>query len=170
MLVVLSELDCLEYLQKRNIFPDQFYTDVNQFKNRVAVMSDVDVICILTGAERFNKRVVISIMKSLHQRLDSKYAKINSLTVLSDVVLPTLGEYYLYSNIPENAVKMNGWNKKGSTVNPLKQYEGKPVKCERIVEWRDTGDVEELKAQYIEEHTDNPDDKYVSLITIPKIR
>lgn len=117
-LVVLSEINCIAYLQKHGIVPSEFYTDFELFKNHAVSFSDTVVLCLFAGTCRFSKRRVLEYCGVLRKRMESEYDKgIKDVVVLSDTVLPTCSDYYLYNNTPIKCAKFKKWKSVGSLVN-----------------------------------------------------
>lgn len=114
-LVVLSEINCLGYLQRNGISPMEFYTDFAQFKNRSVSFQDVTVLVIFAGTCRFSKRLVLEFVQVLRKRVESEYDNgIVSCIVLSDTVLPSCSDYFLYRNTPLDCVEFNKWKSIGA--------------------------------------------------------
>lgn len=123
MFVVLSEIDCLSWLQIHGIFPDEFFTDMDLFRNKMIVYSDVDVVVLFAGSCNFRKRLVCELVTQLRERLGKG---IRSVTVYSDCVLPSLNEYYKYTERPQVGCLHNKYKKVGGEEDLWEDFEGLP--------------------------------------------
>lgn len=118
MLVVLAEVDCLDYLQNLGVYPDAFYTDFKAFKSDTVMFDEVDVLIIFVGACQFNRQAVLSFSTSLRHRVEDELAdSIRSVEVLTDLTLPKEIEYpyYRFENRLDQLKKVQG-NKVGPYV------------------------------------------------------
>lgn len=98
MLVILSEFECLEKLNVRGIYPDEYFTDIYSFKERCIAFQHATVVLITAGLSRFNKQRVIELSKLLKSQSDDKnYNSIDNFILLSDIQF-RLPEYYRYSS------------------------------------------------------------------------
>lgn len=113
-LVVLAETNCLGYLQKHNIKPAEFYTDFELFKNKASVLQDVKVLVLFKGTCRFSKRLVLDCAETIRKRVEAQTSKMQGIYILSDVILPTCKDYYLYAGSPLWGAKCASWKVKGN--------------------------------------------------------
>lgn len=147
MLYVLSEMDCLGYLQGRGIYPDMFFTDTNEFRNRVAMARGVDVLIIMAGGCEFNKNVVNELIRVIRDRANNaEDSGVNSLCVLSDVTLPSIRGYYKYRLSPEQAYPADGYDVSKTPEDVLSKYVCAPVDARMF---RRGAGVEELREQVL---------------------
>lgn len=169
MLVVLSEINCLETLKAKNVCPDEFYTDLDEFKNRTVFMKDATVLVIFAGNCRFNKRHTLEFVKTLMRRADTERdSGIKRVYIVSDMTLAGIRSYYKYSGNLDKVDIMHGWScvKEGIDIwRKLATGERETV-CHLSV--YDTGEVEPLIEQYKDE-TNTPDE-YIGLIQVPNLR
>ena len=112
-LYVLSEIDCLSHLNKNGIYPDEFYTDVVEFRNRSYLFDEANIIVIFTGSCRFQSRYVLDLIGNLFSRRDNeKDTGVNSVTVFSDKYMPALYSYYKYDRVLKNVSQYDRYNLK----------------------------------------------------------
>lgn len=108
-LVVLSEIDCLDLLKRKGIYPSRFYTDFETFKNHSPIFDDVIVVCIFAGTCAFSKRRVLEAMMNLRKRANEDPESIKGVYILSDTILSGCKSYYLYRSIPLSVSKYSGF-------------------------------------------------------------
>ena len=112
MLVVLSEIDCLNYLQNQGIYPDEYYTDFELFKNHCASFRDATLLFILAGSCKFNKRHTTDFIKAQYKRKENeKDTGIVNVVVVTDSMIPTLNLYFKFEDNLDVVYKCNGWKK-----------------------------------------------------------
>ena len=112
MLVVLAEIDCLDYLQSQGIMPDEYYTDYEVFKQRCASFKNATELIILAGSCQFNKRHTTEFIKAQVKRQNNPNDKgISNVIVLTDYMIPTLELYYKFDDNLDEVYKCSGWKK-----------------------------------------------------------
>lgn len=95
MLNVLSEINCLELLESKGIYPDSFYTDFELFKKKSTSFKDADVVIFKLGTCSFSGGQIIEFVNLLRKRVQNEKDKgIKSVTLVSDIEMPVVGEYY----------------------------------------------------------------------------
>lgn len=165
MLFVLSEIDCLEYLKTQNIYPDEFFTDLEMFKNKVIVQSDIDVLVIFAGSCLFSKRVVSELVTKIRNRISNEVdTGVKSITVLSDTILTSIDDYYIYYGRPDNVYKVTR-EKVGKEKSSILQNfvsEEKPCKV-HLAEYDCTKAAEAIKERF------DKTDELLQVIQVPKI-
>ena len=118
MLAVLTEINCLDYLNEKGIYPDEYFTDFAMFKNRCVAYKDATLVVILAGVCKFNKRLLTDFIKAQNKRaLNHSDKGIKKVIVLSDSMIPNLEEYYKFENRLEKFYRCKGWNKSKSTTD-----------------------------------------------------
>lgn len=151
-LLVLSEIDCRDFLKSRGIFPDEFYTDFVLFRNKSASFTGCDVFILFAGSCHFSKRHVLDIIKTLKRRAaNEKDNGINSVTVFTDVFLPTLDKYYKYQGKLSNISEYSHWKliEKASPVwSQVPKGSGGTDLVSYLTDY-DRGEVDSLKETYI---------------------
>ena len=75
MLAILSEINCLDVLNSKGVYPDEFYTDIDKFKGNTVAFREATIFVIFAGNCRFNKKHTIELVKSLTKRADSELDK-----------------------------------------------------------------------------------------------
>lgn len=163
MLMILSEINCLDYLRSRDVYPDEFFTDLSLFKHRIVMNTDVDVLIIFAGSCSFGKRVVQEYVNELNKRMKDETDKgIKSICVLSDTVLPSLDNYYKYTRRPDSCSKCSHWNISKGVVDILGKYKCAEKNTEVYLcdsDMSNTGDI--LLASR------DKDDELLSIIQVP---
>lgn len=123
-LIVLSEIDCLTYLLRTLVKPNEYYTDFEEFSNHVAHFTDTTVVIILGGACVFGKRRVLDLYKMLSLRADDESdTGINDVYLLSDICFPTCEEYYFFENEPTLCREYSYLKQVGNPVAVLSSIE-----------------------------------------------
>ena len=169
MLVVLSEINCLHNLNTYGVYPDEFYTDFEAFKNRVVSIEDAQVLIITAGVCRFYKKLLIELCKTLHKRLnDDCDSGIKEFFVLSDTNLPQLEEYYkFYNGDLSDCEEFDKWESLGK-VDIISHLRGSEKKCSLYLSDFDKVDIEDAVENY--KHRHNSEDDYVPLIKVLDVK
>lgn len=116
--VVLSEFNCINYLRAKGFEPVEFYTDLEEFKERSIFFNDVIVVMILSGACTFPRNRVIELQDTLSQRAITDNDKgVADFIVLSDAILPHCKDYFLYRDNPMNCIRYSGWRVTSNTFH-----------------------------------------------------
>lgn len=165
MLMVLSEIDCLSYIQSMGVYPDSFFTDFDTFQHHVVVKDNADIIIILAGTCSFSKRAVEDYITTLIQRKESKTdTGIRSIRVMSDTVLKKTNDYYLYDTRPDYFYHVVG-GKKGKTLEDVWGLYRSDVKdCAKYL---DRTDLDLISSDLKKKH--DRDDELLSIIQIPHL-
>lgn len=109
MLVVLSEIDCIDYLREMGLYPDEYFTDFEIFRNKAVSFRDASILVILAGTCRFSVRHTIEVVKLFYKRQsNSKDSGIKDVIVLSDSTISGLSKYYKFK---DNLEKVDEYNK-----------------------------------------------------------
>lgn len=168
-LLVLSEIDCRDFLTSRGIHPDEFYTDFMLFKNKSSIFSDCDIIILFAGSCHFSKRHVLDIIKTLQKRASNEDdLGIKSVTVVTDVFLPSISKYYKYQGVLSNISEYSGWklvNKKSDIWDKVPKGKEGIATLSYLTNY-DNGDVYNLKDSY--KSSLSEDSELRSLIKKPK--
>lgn len=171
MLVVLSEMNCLNKLRALGVYPDIFYTDENAFREQSATFMDATVIVIFGGSFRFNKRALINIIKGLMKRQESESdSGIKAIHVFSDSTISGLYAYYKYYGTLGSVDVMRGWNVVKKGVFPWTKLQTPEKETKMVMSKYDMSDAYELREQYKENKGKGVEDVYVKLIKVPKVR
>lgn len=118
MLAILSEIHCLDYLLKRGIFPDEYFTDFNMFKNRAVGYRDATVVIITAGLCRFSKRHTVELAKLLIKRSENEKDRgISKVFFISDTFMPTLDFYYKFQDNMDSFTTYKGMDKVKENIN-----------------------------------------------------
>ena len=109
MLVVLSEIHCLDKLNSLGVYPDEYYTNFDTFKIRSSYFMNADLLIILGGNCRFNKRAVVVLIESLRNRkYDKNDGSIKKIWVMTDQHIKGINHYYLYRGMFKGVTEYRG--------------------------------------------------------------
>lgn len=171
MFAVLSEINCLKTLNNFGVYPDEFYTDIDLFRNRAVSFKDATLMVIFAGSFRFNKRLTIEMVKNFVKRASSdEDSGIKKVYVLSDVTIPSLNKYYKYTSTIQKVDIMRSWNavRKDIDIWKFLRTEKKESKC--YMSSYDLGNATDYEEVYKSPDRKNTEDEYVKLIFIPDIK
>lgn len=169
MLAVLSEINCLETLNRKGVYPDEFYTDVDIFKNRAVSMRDAIVLVIFAGSCRFNKRYTLEFLKTLMHREDSEQdSGIKRVYIVSDITLSGIRSYYKYTGNLDLVDIMHGWKCFKQKVDIWPRLRTEKVETVCYLSQYDSGDTEEVLKQYMENLVFK--DEYADLVRVPDLQ
>lgn len=166
-LVVLSEVNCIEYLRKHGVYPSQFYTDIQTFENMASFFTDVKVVCIISGNSLFSKGKQHEVFKFLDERMqDGASTSISGYYVLSDVQIEGR-PYYKYDKNLSNVSLVSG-----RKVTPVPDFWKKldcvPSKTALYLCARDTGNLQPAMEKY-KRILDTHDTSFESAIKRPEL-
>lgn len=117
-LIVLSEIDCIDFLRRKEIYPSEYYTSFEDLKNRVSFLQDAIIVCILAGTCSFSKRHILEFCMMLQKRAENEFDNgVKEVYILTDTVLPNCKSYYLYRDIPLSFTHYKGWSKKKENLD-----------------------------------------------------
>ncbi len=173
MLAVLAEIDCLENLQSRGIYPDEYFTDFEAFKNKSVSYRDCTVVIIIAGTCQFSRRHIIEFIKTLFKRQENKQdTGIVGVIVLSDTLLPNIEKYYKFEDSFENFQLYSGKKCRGNAPNVwalIDEYQTKErhTVYSRLSEF-DTGNIERILKKPSEKSSS--EDALVRLIKVPDVK
>lgn len=106
----------LGYLQKHGIVPAELYTDFELFRNKAVTFNNTVVMFLLAGTCRLSKRRVLDCAATLERRAESNLG-IENVIILSDTVLTTCKNYYMYNDSPLKCIQFSKAKAKGSLVS-----------------------------------------------------
>ena len=113
MLVVLSEINCLNSLNRLGVYPDIFYTDFEIFKTETFMYNHANIVILFAGNCRFTKRLVMEQIILLSKRAeDEEDTGIDNLYILTDTKLGTLKFYYSYHYDLNKVFRTENWKEK----------------------------------------------------------
>lgn len=171
MLVVLSEINCLEQIKGQGVYPDLFYTDYNLFKNHAVSFQQADIIVMFVGTCLFNRKLVTETVKNLMKRAENtKDTGIRSITIISDGQHPLINHYYRFVGDFASAVACKGYDevKGAKPVNVWSAFRSEPKETKIYLSSYDTGNDSKAKEEY--EHRFNTEDEYAKLIKVADIK
>ena len=117
MLVIVSEFDCLEKLNARGIYPDEYFTDIYAFKERCIAFEHATVMLITAGLSRFSRQRIVEVTKLLQSQAEDKNLyNIDNFLLVTDMQF-RLKEYYRYSPDFATFDKYDNFKKVESDVN-----------------------------------------------------
>lgn len=127
MLLVLSEIECLDYLNSVDVYPDIFFTDFKMFKNMVVGTENADIVILLAGTCRFSKRLISELATQLMNRAKSETdGGIRSVCVMSDTDLRSIPLYYKYDGRPFSFLPVENGKIKKTPVDLWSRYKSEP--------------------------------------------
>lgn len=169
MLAVLAEINCLETLQQKGVYPDEFYTDIEVFKNRTIFMKDTTVLVIFAGSCQFNKRYTLEFLKTLMHRAEAEQdSGIKKVYIVSDMTLAGIRSYYKYQGNLDLVDIMHGWKCAKQGVNIWPKLATGERKTTSYLSAYDAGNVDAVIAKCQEEAKDV--DEYSKVIKVPNIQ
>ena len=169
MLTILSEINCLEKLNTLGVYPDEFYTDIEIFKNNTASFRDATVLVIFAGNCAFNKKHTIELVKNLMKRASSESDfGVKAVYVVSDTVIPSLTSYYKYTGNLDVVDIMRGWNSVKSGVNIWSKLSSRKKDSKLFLSSYDECNSEAAREAYKNRH--RAEDDYIRLIQIPNVK
>lgn len=125
-LVVLSEINNLDYLRKHGIYPSQFFTDIKAFEKMSSFFHNVKVCCILSGSCSFSRRKLGELFNFCQERIDDSESKsIEELIIFSDTDV-FKREYYRHSGNLGCVDLMDGKKTIKQGINPWKTFQFEP--------------------------------------------
>lgn len=104
-LVILAENNCIKYLREHGLYPSEFYTDVEMFKERSMFFNDVTVLMLFSGSDVFSHKQADELIRLLDDRALSLDKAVSDLIILSNTVMPNCKDYFLYQNTPFSCVR-----------------------------------------------------------------
>lgn len=169
MLAILSEINCLSVLNSKGVYPDEFYTDIEKFKNNTVFFKEATIIVIFAGNCHFNKKHTIELIKSLTKRADSeKDMGISHVYIISDMTIAGLRSYYKYEGNIDTVSIMHGWNSVRDNVDIWKKLQNEPKQAKCYLSSYDTGNIDELVKSYNSRFS--KEDDYIKLIVVPDVK
>lgn len=167
-LLILSEIDCSSFLNSIGIYPDEFYTDFMLFKNKAFTFSDADIIIMFAGSCHFSKRHVLETVKILQGRADNPDdVGVNSVTIITDIFLPSVHKYYKFQGRLANISEYSGWrcvHKESNIWGRIPRGTNASNESYFFTKY-DKGDVSKLRKEF--KALDSPDEGLRALIKKP---
>ena len=174
MLAVLSEIHCLDYLNERGIFPDEYFTDFELFKNRSVSYQDATLVIILAGVCHFSRRHTVEFIKQQYKRKENKDDKgIRDVFVLTDAYIPNLDLYYKFQDNLDEFQKINGMSLLSTakidiwTIIDDYQTEGEHKTSVYLSDY-DVGSSDEIVDKI--KNTSSSEDELIRLIKCPDVK
>lgn len=125
-LVVLSEINNLDYLRKHGIYPSQFFTDIKAFEKMSSFFNNVKVCCILSGSCSFSRRKLNELFNFFQERIDdSESSSIEELLIFSDTDV-FKGDYFRHTGNLGCVTQMRGKKVIKQGINPWKNLQFEP--------------------------------------------
>lgn len=167
MLVCLSEFYCLPALNQLDVYPDEYFTDYELFKHRLVSMVGVDLLVVLAGTCRFNKRHIIEFLKLTMRNVGSN-GSINKVYIVTDTAIPALSEYYKFTGSIRTVDLYHGWKKVKAGVDLWGILSSEPKESNVYLAVKDTGDTSSFIAAW--EKRKNSEDELQGLIRIADVK
>ena len=169
MLAILSEINCLSTLQAKGVYPDEFYTDLEKFKNNTVFFRDATVIVIFAGNCQFNKKHTIELVKNLLKRAETKQdLGISHVYVVSDMTIAGLRSYYKYEGNIDRVSIMHGWNAEVDNVDIWSKLQNEPKQSREFHSQYWQGVADDALAKYNARFS--KEDEYIKLIKVPNLK
>lgn len=169
MLAILSEINCLDVLNSKGVYPDEFYTDIDKFKGNTVAFREATIIVIFAGNCRFNKKHTIELVKSLTKRADSELDKgIEHVYVVSDMTIAGLRSYYKYEGNIDLVSIMHGWDSVKDNVDIWSKLQNSPKETICYMSSYDDGNIDDALERY--NNRFKQEDEYVKLIVVPDVK
>ena len=166
MLLVLSEIECLDYLNSVDVYPDIYFTDFKMFKNMVVGTDGADIVILLAGTCRFSKRIISELATQLMNRADSETdGGIRSVCVMSDTDLRSVPLYYKYYGRPYSFIPIENGKPKKTPVDLWSRYTSAPKESTVYLVSDDTSQLADtIKKRH------NKDDELLEVIQTPEMK
>jgi len=129
-LVVVSEVDNLEFLKLHGFSPVEFYTDVNMFKKKSIFFNNAIVLFITQGNCYFSRKQLLDLYNHMVSRAeDDSDTGVYDALLLSDTVIPTCKDYLYYEDYPLAVTRYGGRFAKSKALDLLKmlEYDASPT-------------------------------------------
>lgn len=173
MLAVLAEIDCLDYLQKQGIYPDEYYTDYALFKNHCTGFKNATILFVLAGSCHFNKRHTVDFIKQQYKRMaNPNDIGIQNVVVVTDSMIPNLDKYYKFEDNLDAVYECNGWKRAKLPTDIWGQIDDAQTKIKHEVALYlsqfDKGDAEAQRDKA--KSYESKEDELIRLIQQPKIK
>ena len=168
MLVVLSENNCLNTLNRLGVFPDYFYTDFEAFKSETFLYDHANVVILFAGSSRFTKRIIMDQIILLNKRAeDEADTGIDNLYVVTDVTLGSLRFYYSYHYDLRHIFRTENFKQKDE-VDFWGMLRTPPKQSKVVLSAYDKGDSSEARTRF-EHRKVTSEDEYLDLIITPDV-
>lgn len=169
MLVILSEIDCLDYIRAKGVYPAEFYTDIEAFKNNAVSFQNATILVIFAGNCRFNKKHTIKLVKDLMKRSENKGDNgIAHIYVVSDLTIAGLKSYYKYEGSIDTVTIMHGWDAVKSDVNIWLKLKNNECDTKTYYSAYDRGDITGALSEFEDRY--RGEDSYRDLIQVPDVK
>ena len=169
MLAILSEIDCLSALQAKGVYPDEFYTDLDTFKNNVVFFKNATIIVIFAGNCQFNKKHTVELVKNLLKRAEAKRdLGVSHVYVISDITIAGLRSYYKYEGNIDLVNIMHGWDKVAENIDIWCKLQNEPKEARVFNSPYWNGVVDNAISRYNSRYS--KEDDYIKLIKVPNLQ
>lgn len=166
MLIVFSEMNCLENLNNLGVYPDEFYTDFDTLQKRVIYFRNAFVVFILAGGSNYSRKHILNFVDTLKERAaNSADSGVLGYAVVSDSELETFDKYYRYTryfDVVYEASRTHVGKKKLDIWSKLKS---EPKKSLCYMSPFDMGGIEFIVERFM--NRPRNDDVYAEKIVIP---
>ncbi len=102
MLVILSDMDNLQWLNKHEIYPDMFYTDFSTFKKQMILFKSATVVVMHITLNKILRTMIQSIIAELIERVndpeDTGIERLYILTSYKTDSFPNQNYYYMHND------------------------------------------------------------------------
>lgn len=165
MLFVLSEIECLDFIRSVGVYPDEYYTDFELFKNKLALANDADIVILMAGTCRMSKRIITELATQLKNRADDKTdSGVRSVCLMTDTELNSPMDYYMYEDRPLFFKKYVNGRKQVGMFDVWEKYKGEEHETMSYLKKIDI----EAKINAIRDRRDR-DDALLEVIKVPDL-
>ena len=119
-LVIVSEVNNLEFLRYHGFYPSEYYTDLDIFRKKAIFFDNVVVMFLTQGSCYFSRKQLLATYDQMIARAeDENDMGIYDAILLSDTVIPTCKDYLKYEDYPMEAVRYSGRHAKSKKEDVL---------------------------------------------------
>ena len=116
-LVIVSEVNNLEFLRYHGFYPAEFYTDIEIFRKKAIFFNNVTVLFLTQGSCFFSRKQLLAVYDQMIARAeDENDTGVYDAILLSDTIIPTCKDYLRYTDFPMDAVRYSGRHAESRTT------------------------------------------------------
>lgn len=126
-LVIVSEVNNLEFLRYHGFFPSEYYTDLEIFRKKAIFFNNVVVLFLTQGSCYFSRKQLLATYDQMVARAeDENDTGIFDAILLSDTIIPTCKDYLRYEDYPMTAIRYNGRHAKSKPEDVIQLLDCNP--------------------------------------------
>lgn len=120
-LVIVSEVNNLDFLRYHGFYPAEFYTDIEIFRKKAIFFNNVTVLFLTQGSCFFSRKQLLAVYDQMIARAeDENDTGVYDAILLSDTIIPTCKDYLRYTDFPMDAVRYSGRHAKSKSEDVIK--------------------------------------------------